>query len=82
VVVGIGGSYLGTECVANALSSYAKHKNSLHCLSNVDPADFARVVSEIDPEKTLWVIVSKSYTTRETLANENLDPVVFKEKSS
>jgi glucose-6-phosphate isomerase len=50
VVVGIGGSYLGTECVANALSSYAKHNSSLHCLSNVDPADFARVVAEIDPE--------------------------------
>jgi glucose-6-phosphate isomerase len=80
VVVGIGGSYLGTECVANALSSYAKHNSSLHCLSNVDPADFARVVAEIDPEKTLWVIVSKSYTTRETLANENLIRWFLKEK--
>jgi glucose-6-phosphate isomerase len=80
VIVGIGGSYLGTECVANALSSFATHKNSLHCLSNVDPADFARVVSEIDPEKTLWVIVSKSYTTRETLANENLIRWFLKEK--
>ncbi len=72
VVVGIGGSYLGTECVANALLSYAEHKNSLHFLSNVDPSDFARVIAKIDPEKTLWIIVSKSYTTRETLANENL----------
>jgi glucose-6-phosphate isomerase len=81
VIVGIGGSYLGTECVANALSSYAKNKNSLHCLSNVDPADFARVVAEIDPEKTLWVIVSKSYTTRETLANENLIRWFLKEKA-
>jgi glucose-6-phosphate isomerase len=81
VIVGIGGSYLGTECVANALSSCASHKNSLHCLSNVDPADFARVVSEIDPEKTLWIIVSKSYTTRETLANENLIRWFLKEKA-
>ncbi len=72
VVVGIGGSYLGTECVANALSSYARQKNNLHFLSNVDPADFARVAAQIDPEKALWIIVSKSYTTRETLANENL----------
>jgi glucose-6-phosphate isomerase len=80
VVVGIGGSYLGTECVANALSSYARNINSLHCLSNVDPADFARVAEEIDPEKTLWIIVSKSYTTRETLANENLIRWFLKEK--
>ena len=81
VVVGIGGSYLGTECVANALSSYATHKNSLHFLSNVDPADFARVIDSIDPEKTLWVIVSKSYTTRETLANENLVRWFLKQNS-
>ena len=80
VVVGIGGSYLGTECVANALSSYARHKNSLHFLSNVDPADFARVIHKIDPEKTLWIIVSKSYTTRETLANENLVRWFLKQK--
>ncbi|MFO8083506.1 MAG: glucose-6-phosphate isomerase [Desulfobacterales bacterium] len=80
VVVGIGGSYLGTECVADALMAYATEKNNLYFLANVDPSDFARVSRHIDPEKTLWIIISKSYTTRETLANENLVRWFLKQK--
>ncbi len=72
VVVGIGGSYLGTECVADALLANTKSNINLYFLTNVDPSDFGRVIGHIDPEKTLWIIISKSYTTRETLANENL----------
>lgn len=72
VVVGIGGSYLGTEFVSTALRAYADRGVSLHYLSNVDVHDFGRVASEIDPESTLWVIISKSYTTAETLANARL----------
>ena len=69
VVVGIGGSYLGTEFVSTALSARADGRVTLHYLSNVDIDNFGAVVSCIDPEATLWVVISKSYTTPETLAN-------------
>ena len=72
VVVGIGGSYLGTEFVSTALSAHADKSIRLHYLSNVDIHNFGHVANEIDPETTLWVVVSKSYTTTETLANANL----------
>jgi glucose-6-phosphate isomerase len=69
VVVGIGGSYLGTEFVSTALAAYADKEIQLHYLSNVDIHNFAAVVNCIDPAATLWVIISKSYTTAETVAN-------------
>ena len=69
VVVGIGGSYLGAEFVANALEVDADKGVSLHFLANVDIHHFGGIVRRIDPEATLWVVVSKSYTTAETLAN-------------
>ncbi|MBI9086771.1 MAG: glucose-6-phosphate isomerase [Desulfobacterales bacterium] len=69
VVVGIGGSYLGTEFVARALAARADKGITLHFLSNVDIDNFGAVVNAIDPEATLWIIISKSYTTAETMAN-------------
>jgi glucose-6-phosphate isomerase len=72
VVVGIGGSYLGTEFVATALAAYAQHGIALHFLSNVDVHNFGAIVGKIDPPSTLWIIISKSYTTAETMANANL----------
>ncbi|MEE8398982.1 MAG: glucose-6-phosphate isomerase [Desulfobacterales bacterium] len=69
VVVGIGGSYLGAAFVNAALEPLSDHRFRLHFLSNVDPREFAGLISNIDPETTLWIIVSKSYTTTETLAN-------------
>jgi glucose-6-phosphate isomerase len=72
VVVGIGGSYLGTEFVATALAAYAREGIKLHFLSNVDVHNFGAIVGKIDPPSTLWVIISKSYTTAETMANANL----------
>jgi glucose-6-phosphate isomerase len=69
VVVGIGGSYLGTEFVATALSSGSKPLLRLHYLSNVDIHNFGDIAGIIDPEATLWVVISKSYTTAETMAN-------------
>ena len=71
VVIGIGGSYLATECVARALEAMADKGMSLHFLANVDIHDFGRVVSRIDPEATLWLVVSKTFTTAETMANAN-----------
>jgi glucose-6-phosphate isomerase len=72
VVVGIGGSYLGTEFVATALEAFADKKISLSFLANVDIHNFGHIWRKIDPERTLWVVISKSYTTVETMANVDL----------
>jgi glucose-6-phosphate isomerase len=69
VVIGIGGSYLGTEFVSNALFAFADKNISIHFLSNVDSHNFESVKAAIEPEKTLWIIISKSFTTVETYAN-------------
>jgi len=69
VVIGIGGSYLGTEFVSTALTAYGNARIKIHYLSNVDIHNFGRIVTEINPETTLWIVISKSYTTAETLAN-------------
>lgn len=69
VVIGIGGSYLGTEFAAKALAALADKNIALHFLPNVDIDCFGAVAEAVDPEKTLWVIISKSYTTTETMAN-------------
>lgn len=72
VVVGIGGSYLGTAFVAAALAAYADKGLSLDFLANVDIHNFGAIWSRIDPSRTLWVVISKSYTTVETMANADL----------
>jgi glucose-6-phosphate isomerase len=72
VVVGIGGSYLGSQFVATALEAFADQGVSLDFLANVDIHNFGRIWSRIDPQATLWVVISKSYTTAETMANEDL----------
>ena len=69
VVIGIGGSYLGTEFVARSLEALADKKIAIMFLSNVDIHNFGKIVSAIDPETTLWIVISKSYTTAETIAN-------------
>jgi glucose-6-phosphate isomerase len=72
VVVGIGGSYLGTEFVAMALEAFADKGMTLDFLANVDIHGFGRIWSRIEPRQTLWIVISKSYTTAETMANEDL----------
>ncbi|MFH1077408.1 MAG: glucose-6-phosphate isomerase, partial [Pseudomonadota bacterium] len=70
VVIGIGGSYLGARFVSEALKAYADKDIELHYLANVDIHNFGQIVSAIDPETTLWIIISKTYTTPETMSNE------------
>ncbi|HSO18981.1 MAG TPA: glucose-6-phosphate isomerase [Desulfosarcina sp.] len=72
VVVGIGGSYLGTAFVASALEAFADKGISLSFLANVDIHNFGAIRSRIDPRRTLWIVISKSYTTAETMANADL----------
>lgn len=74
VAVGIGGSYLGPEFLYEALNSDPRNDSqtngrSLKFLANVDPVDFSRATKFLDPETTLVVIVSKTFTTAETMLN-------------
>ncbi|MCP4745095.1 MAG: glucose-6-phosphate isomerase [Desulfobacteraceae bacterium] len=80
VVVGIGGSYLGAEFISTALAAYANKAIRIHYLANVDIHNFGAVADAIDPETTLWIIISKSYTTAETTANKNQAIELMKDK--
>jgi glucose-6-phosphate isomerase len=74
VQIGIGGSDLGPRALYLALENWAigagRKKMDAAFISNVDPDDGARVISSLDLERTLFILVSKSGTTQETLANE------------
>jgi glucose-6-phosphate isomerase len=80
VVIGIGGSYLGTEFVSSALEVYAAENIKIHYLANVDIHNFGQIASRINPETTLWIVISKSYTTAETMANANQARIFMEDK--
>ncbi|MBC8748173.1 MULTISPECIES: glucose-6-phosphate isomerase [Paraburkholderia] len=69
VNIGIGGSDLGPKMVVHALHHLATPEISTHFVSNVDGADLYNVMQQIDPEQTLAIIVSKTFTTLETMTN-------------
>ena len=75
VQIGIGGSDLGPRAIYLALENWAKangcHKMRAEFISNVDPDDAAGVLSKIDVAHSIFVLVSKSGTTLETLTNES-----------
>lgn len=68
VNIGIGGSDLGPAMVCQALE-HLSSKVRAHFVSNVDGADLASVLRYLNPETTLFIVVSKTFTTQETLAN-------------
>ena len=68
VNIGIGGSDLGPVMVTEALEFYKNHLN-VHFVSNVDGDHVHETIKDLNPETTLFVIVSKSFTTQETLSN-------------
>ena len=70
VNIGIGGSDLGPAMVVESLTFYKNHLNT-HFVSNVDGDHFKEVIKNLNPETTLFVIVSKTFTTQETLSNAN-----------
>ena len=72
VNIGIGGSDLGPRALYLALRQIHTPKMKAFFVSNVDPDDAAEVISLINPETTLFILVSKSGTTQETLANRDL----------
>ena len=68
VNIGIGGSDLGPAMVVEALQFYSNHLN-VHFVSNVDGDHVNEIIKKLNPETTLFVIVSKTFTTQETLSN-------------
>ena len=68
VNIGIGGSDLGPVMVSESLTFYQNHLN-MHFISNVDGDHVHETIKDLNPETTLFVIVSKTFTTMETLSN-------------
>jgi glucose-6-phosphate isomerase len=69
VNIGIGGSDLGPAMAYRALRPYVDPDIEAHFVSNIDPADLAAVLEVVDPETTLFIVASKTFTTLETLSN-------------
>ncbi len=69
VNIGIGGSDLGPVMAYEALKHYSQRDLTFRFVSNVDGTDFAEAVHDLDPEETLFIVASKTFTTLETMAN-------------
>lgn len=69
--VGIGGSDLGPKMVCLALRQFAHPRLTMHFVSNVDGHDMDAALSRVNPETTLFIIASKTFTTAETMMNAN-----------
>ncbi|KAF9266776.1 glucose-6-phosphate isomerase [Marasmius fiardii PR-910] len=69
VNIGIGGSDLGPVMVTEALKPYSKRDLKAHFVSNIDGTHIAEILRECDPERTLFIIASKTFTTQETITN-------------
>ena len=81
VNIGIGGSDLGPAMVVDALQFYKNHLTTLF-VSNVDGDHVNEVIKKLNPETTLFVIVSKTFTTQETISNANTIKSWFLESAS
>ncbi len=72
VNIGIGGSDLGPVMMTEALKHYAVKGMHVHFVSNVDGTDIAeKVLKKLNPEETLFIVASKTFTTQETMTNAN-----------
>jgi glucose-6-phosphate isomerase len=71
VNIGIGGSDLGPVMVTEALKPYSKRDLKLHFVSNVDGTHIAETLRTLNPETSLFIIASKTFTTQETMTNAN-----------
>lgn len=69
--VGIGGSDLGPVMAHEALRHYSRRDMTFRFVSNIDGTDFEEATCDLDPEQTLFIICSKTFTTLETLVNAN-----------
>ncbi len=71
VNIGIGGSDLGPVMVTEALKAYSKRDLNAHFVSNIDGTHIAEVLRVVNPETTLFLVASKTFTTAETCTNAN-----------
>ncbi|PRY11941.1 glucose-6-phosphate isomerase [Pontibacter ummariensis] len=69
VNIGIGGSHLGPQMITEALKKYQKPGIEVHFIANIDGTDAAEVLRLVEPETTLFIIASKTFTTKETITN-------------
>jgi glucose-6-phosphate isomerase len=69
VNIGIGGSDLGPAMAYRALRSFGHPEIEAHFVSNIDPAHLAAVLDRVEPQSTLFIVASKTFTTLETLSN-------------
>ena len=69
VNIGIGGSDLGPKMVTQALTPYGSPDLRVHFVSNVDGTDIAETLKRVQPETTLFLVASKTFTTQETMTN-------------
>ncbi len=69
VNIGIGGSDLGPRMAVTALTPYVHEKLNFHFVANIDPSEIYETLKPLNPETTLFIVASKSFTTQETLAN-------------
>ncbi|GAB3815434.1 glucose-6-phosphate isomerase [Tessaracoccus terricola] len=72
VNIGIGGSDLGPVMVYEALLPYKQDGLTCRFISNIDPSDVAETTADLDPETTLFIVASKTFTTLETLTNARM----------
>lgn len=69
VSIGIGGSYLGPKMVWEALADFRTGSIDVKFVANIDPTHLQRLLTTLDPERTLFIITSKSFSTLETVEN-------------
>ncbi|PKO26027.1 MAG: glucose-6-phosphate isomerase [Betaproteobacteria bacterium HGW-Betaproteobacteria-8] len=82
VNIGIGGSDLGPLMACNALKPYASPDLNAHFVANVDGAHLARTLEVCNPETTLFIVASKTFTTQETMTNARSARAWFLERAS
>jgi len=82
VNIGIGGSDLGPAMICDALEPYGVDGMGVHFVSNVDGTDLSTTLDKLNPETTLFVVASKTFTTQETLTNAESARAWFLESGS
>ncbi len=82
VNIGIGGSDLGPRVCIHALSNYISKEFNYHFISDVDPVSFNDVIAKINLQTTLFIVSSKSFTTKETLLNARKAFALYEDTAS
>lgn len=81
ISMGIGGSDLGPRVVNEILEYYKKADIDVHFVSNIDPTEMFQALSKVDIEETLFIVISKTFTTQETLSNAQFALKMIEEKT-